>query len=81
VPETGGEHFGETCYGRRPMRVTIAEIAQAAGVSVPTVSKVVNGRADVSPATRARVEGLLHERGYRRRVSRTASGVLDAASA
>src|ERR687888_776376 len=48
-------------------RVTIAEIADAAGVSVPTVSKVVNGRSDVAPATRARVERLLHERGYRRR--------------
>ncbi len=59
------------------MRVTIAEIAQAAGVSVPTVSKVVNGRADVAPATRARVEELLQARGYRRRVSRLRSGVLD----
>ena len=48
-------------------RVTIAEIADAAGVSVPTVSKVVNGRSDVAPATRERVERLLHERGYRRR--------------
>ena len=48
-------------------RVTIADIADAAGVSVPTVSKVVNGRSDVAPATRARVEQLLHERGYRRR--------------
>jgi DNA-binding LacI/PurR family transcriptional regulator len=59
------------------MRVTIAEIAQAAGVSVPTVSKVVNGRSDVAPATRARVEELLQQRGYRRRVSRLRSGVLD----
>jgi DNA-binding LacI/PurR family transcriptional regulator len=48
-------------------RVTIAEIASAAGVSVPTVSKVVNGRADVAPQTRDRVERLLRERGYRRR--------------
>jgi DNA-binding LacI/PurR family transcriptional regulator len=47
--------------------VTISEIADAAGVSVPTVSKVVNGRADVAPATRARVEKLLVERGYKRR--------------
>jgi LacI family transcriptional regulator len=49
-------------------RVTIADIAGAAGVSVPTVSKVINGRSDVAPATRARVERLLHEHGYRRRV-------------
>jgi LacI family transcriptional regulator len=35
-------------------------------VSLPTVSKVVNGRADVAPATRAKVERLLGERNYRR---------------
>ncbi|MER5185084.1 substrate-binding domain-containing protein [Streptomyces sp. NPDC002896] len=49
-------------------RVTIAEIAQKAGVSVPTVSRVVNGRSDVSPQTRARVEDLLRLHRYRRRV-------------
>src|SRR3954447_1839951 len=48
-------------------RVTISYIADAAGVSVPTVSKVVNGRADVAPSTRARVEELLREYGYQRR--------------
>ncbi|MEV0096669.1 LacI family DNA-binding transcriptional regulator [Streptomyces sp. NPDC050738] len=48
-------------------KVTITEIARAAGVSVPTVSRVVNGRSDVAPQTRARVEDLLREHGYRRR--------------
>ncbi|GII76347.1 transcriptional regulator [Sphaerisporangium rufum] len=48
-------------------RVTIALIAEQAGVSVPTVSKVVNGRPEVAPETRRRVERLLHEHGYRRR--------------
>ncbi|GAA2350348.1 LacI family DNA-binding transcriptional regulator [Streptomyces cuspidosporus] len=48
-------------------RVTITAIAQEAGVSVPTVSRVVNGRSDVSPETRARVENLLRRHGYRRR--------------
>ncbi|MDT0302566.1 LacI family DNA-binding transcriptional regulator [Streptomonospora wellingtoniae] len=47
--------------------VTISKIAEAAGVSVPTVSKVLNGRADVAPETRARVEELIHRHGYRRR--------------
>src|SRR3954469_16071389 len=47
-------------------RVTIALIADAAGVSVPTVSKVVNGRADVAPETRERVERMLREHNYRR---------------
>ncbi|MFJ9770482.1 LacI family DNA-binding transcriptional regulator [Kitasatospora sp. NPDC101157] len=46
---------------------TLAEIAQEAGVSAPTVSKVLNGRADVAPATRERVEELLQRYGYRRR--------------
>lgn len=52
-------------------RVTIAAIAQEAGVSVPTVSRVVNGQADVAPHTRERVEELLRTHGYRRRVNRS----------
>ncbi|MFF5225339.1 LacI family DNA-binding transcriptional regulator [Dactylosporangium sp. NPDC000521] len=46
--------------------VTIAYIAETAGVSVPTVSKVVNGRSGVAADTRARVEALINEYGYRR---------------
>ena len=46
---------------------TLADIARAAGVSAPTVSKVLNGRGDVAAATRERVEVLLRESGYRRR--------------
>ena len=46
--------------------VTISYIAETAGVSIPTVSKVVNGRSGVSADTRARVEALIHEYGYRR---------------
>ncbi|MFI2608206.1 LacI family DNA-binding transcriptional regulator [Kitasatospora sp. NPDC018619] len=56
---------------------TLAEIAQEAGVSAPTVSKVLNGRADVAPATRERVEELLHRHGYRRRGNRQASPLLE----
>ncbi|WP_433618628.1 LacI family DNA-binding transcriptional regulator [Dactylosporangium sp. CA-139114] len=44
----------------------VAEIAQLAGVSQPTVSKVLNGRAGVGDSTRRRVESLLREHGYRR---------------
>ncbi|NHC15434.1 LacI family DNA-binding transcriptional regulator [Motilibacter deserti] len=51
-------------------RITITAIAREAGVSVPTVSRVVNGRADVAPDTRARVEELLNRHGYRRRGTR-----------
>jgi LacI family transcriptional regulator len=45
-------------------RATLATVAASAGVSVATVSKVVNGRADVGPATRARVESLLRQHDY-----------------
>jgi LacI family transcriptional regulator len=48
-------------------RVTIADVARTAGVSVPTVSKVLNGRGDVSEETRSRVQTALSTHGYRRR--------------
>jgi DNA-binding LacI/PurR family transcriptional regulator len=48
-------------------RPTLADVASAAGVSRATVSKVLNGRHDVSPATRARVEHLLAAHAYMRR--------------
>ncbi|MDQ0932042.1 LacI family DNA-binding transcriptional regulator [Streptomyces turgidiscabies] len=57
---------------------TLAEIAREAGVSAPTVSKVLNGRADVAPATRTRVEDLLRAYGYRRRrAEATRSPLID----
>ncbi|MEU9740798.1 LacI family DNA-binding transcriptional regulator [Micromonospora chersina] len=60
-------------------RVTIATIADLAGVSVPTVSRVINGRSDVAVQTRERVEELLNRHGYRRRVvaARPTSGLVD----
>src|SRR4051794_9639981 len=57
-------------------RPTIAKIAEQAGVSVPTVSKVLNGRADVAEATRARIESLIQEHGYRRRSPGTAASPM-----
>ncbi|MEU8659349.1 LacI family DNA-binding transcriptional regulator [Actinoplanes philippinensis] len=48
-------------------RATMAEIAHAAGVSLATVSKVWNGRLDVSEHTRQRVDELLRLHGYRGR--------------
>ena len=47
-------------------RCTLATIAREANVSVPTVSKVLNGHSDVSATTRAAVEKLLTEHGYQR---------------
>jgi LacI family transcriptional regulator len=48
----------------------MSEVAAAAGVSVPTVSKVVNGRPDVARDTRERVERLLRRHGYQPRAVR-----------
>ncbi len=48
----------------------MSQVAAAAGVSVPTVSKVVNGRPDVSSDTRERVEELLRAHSYRPRAAR-----------
>lgn len=45
-------------------RLTIADIAAAAGVSLPTVSRVLNQRPDVSPETRERVLRVIAEHGY-----------------
>ena len=39
--------------------VTIAEVAAAAGVSVPTVSRVLNGRKGVSASKRDQIERLI----------------------
>ncbi|MEV4620678.1 LacI family DNA-binding transcriptional regulator [Asanoa sp. NPDC049573] len=52
-----------------PDRVKIADIARAAGVSPPTVSKVLNGRSEVAPETRERVQSALREHNYQRRPS------------
>jgi len=47
------------------MRVRLRDVADRAGVSVKTVSNVVNGYAHVSPEMRARVQAVLDETGYR----------------
>ncbi|WP_030383409.1 MULTISPECIES: LacI family DNA-binding transcriptional regulator [unclassified Streptomyces] len=57
-------------------RVTLAEVATQAGVSLSTVSKVLNGRSDVSAATRTRVEQLLENHGYRRRAATSSHAPL-----
>jgi DNA-binding LacI/PurR family transcriptional regulator len=43
---------------------TLTSIAAAAGVSLSTVSKVLNGRTDVAPDTRERISRLLRKHGY-----------------
>lgn len=44
---------------------SIVEVAQLAGVSIATVSNVLNGTKPVSPKTRVRVEAAVLELGYR----------------
>ena len=46
-------------------RATIKEVAAAAGVSTVTVSRVINGRPDVSRETRQRVQDVIDNLGYR----------------
>lgn len=43
---------------------TIVDVAKAAGVSVSTVSRILNGKQDVAPATRERVQRVIEELGY-----------------
>lgn len=49
----------------RPRRVRLAEVAKAAGVSVSTASRALNGYADITLATRTRVEEIAAKLGYR----------------
>ena len=59
-------------------RVTLADIAGQASVSLSTISKVLNGRSDVSAPTRARVEALLAEHGYlRRKTGESTTGLVE----
>lgn len=44
--------------------ITIKDVAKAAGVSSMTVSRVLNDRPDVSPATRRKVQGVIKQLGY-----------------
>lgn len=48
----------------RPSSPTLATVARVAGVSLPTASKVLNGRPDVARATRRRVEHVLRQLNY-----------------
>lgn len=45
-------------------RVTIGDVARTAGVSVATVSKVINGRYGVAASTSVRVQGVIDQLGY-----------------
>jgi LacI family transcriptional regulator len=48
----------------RKKTITIQDVAQAAGVSVSTVSRVLNEKDDVAPETYERVKAIIAEMGY-----------------
>jgi LacI family xylobiose transport system transcriptional regulator len=58
-------------------RVTLAEIAREAGVSLATMSKVLNGRTDVAPATRTRLEQHLTRHGYTKRSAAPRNEIIE----
>ncbi|MEU7531903.1 LacI family DNA-binding transcriptional regulator [Saccharothrix sp. NPDC042600] len=60
-----------------PVGATISQLAALAGVSVATISKVVNGHPDVSPDTRASVEDVIREHGYRRKRRATRATLVE----
>lgn len=43
------------------MKITIKDVAREAGVSIATVSRVLNGKDGISPSTKIRVEKAIHK--------------------
>ena len=81
-----GDHIESTTLVTQPPvqrlvrprgRVTIAQIAAQTGLSVAPVSKVLNGKRDVSAQTRTLVQNVLVSSGYRRRASGVAPPLID----
>jgi len=62
---------------RRRGEVTVAGIARLAGVSAPTVSRVLNGKSGVALDTRERVEAVIREHGYRRPDSESPAAIIE----
>ena len=56
-----------TEHGKQSIR--LADIAKETGYSLATVSKALNGRADVSEATRQTINAVLKKYGYSRKAT------------
>jgi DNA-binding LacI/PurR family transcriptional regulator len=56
---------GKEGAGKPPVRVTINDVADAAGVSITTVSHALNGKGRISEETRQRVAETAAKLGYR----------------
>lgn len=55
----------EGMRARATERIRMKEVAEAAGVSVNTVSRALNGKSEISPETRARILEVAAKVGYR----------------
>jgi len=69
IPRGGKGRAADTPLRRKP---TINDVAQLAGVSFGTVSRVLNNAPDVSASTRERVLQVIKDIGYRRNRAATA---------
>jgi LacI family transcriptional regulator len=59
-------------------KVTLADVAAVAQVSIPTASKALRGGSDVAAATRSRVESAMADLGYLRPArQRSRAGLID----
>lgn len=56
--------MGEPPTSKQIQRITIKQIAREAGVSLATVSRALNDRQDIHPATRDRILAIAQEHGY-----------------
>ncbi len=63
-PETIPEAIPKVTIKRNPKAVTIRDVARKAGVSVTTVSRVLNGKDDVSEETIKKVLAVVQNLGY-----------------
>jgi LacI family xylobiose transport system transcriptional regulator len=63
--------------GRRRRKMTVARIARLAGVSAPTVSRVLNGQSGVALSTRQRVEEVIRRHGYQRPESSGPAAIVE----
>jgi LacI family transcriptional regulator len=64
VTDNGSDNISEGHCMVSNHKITIKDVAQVAGVSTQTVSRVLNNRPDVSPETRSRVQKVISDLGY-----------------
>ena len=61
-------------------RVTLRDVAQAAGVSLKTASNVINGSGRMTDETRTKVETVIKDLGYRVNVAATSTAITPVSS-